>query len=192
MPPSGELRQLRPLKPELPDRSAVFAQSRRTPMSESETKQRRLPPQAQSKQPGVESTMKPPPDSEARHYKAAGKLEGKAALISGGDSGIGKSVAVHFAKEGADVAILYLEETEDALRTRELVEKEGRRCVLMKEILENATSASGPSARPSRPSASSISWSTMPPSSTSPRNFRRSPPSSWSRRSAPTCSACFN
>jgi NAD(P)-dependent dehydrogenase (short-subunit alcohol dehydrogenase family) len=100
-------------------------------MSEAETKKRKLPAQAQAKQPGLESKMRPPPESEARHYKAAGKPEGKAALISGGDSGIGKSVAVHFAKEGADVAILYLEETEDALRTKALIEKEGRRCLLI-------------------------------------------------------------
>lgn len=75
--------------------------------------------------------MRPRPESEARNYKAAGKLAGRVALISGGDSGIGKSVAIHFAKEGADVAIIYLEETKDAARTRSLVEKEGRRCLLI-------------------------------------------------------------
>lgn len=100
-------------------------------MSESQTKPRKLPAQTQAKQPGRETQMRPPPESEARNYKAAGKLEGKVALISGGDSGIGKSVAVHFAKEGADVAILYLEETQDAQRTKALVEKEGRRCLLV-------------------------------------------------------------
>src|SRR5205809_6935507 len=89
-----------------------------------------MPPQAQARQPGHESKMHPRPESEARHYKAAGKLEGKVALISGGDSGIGKSVAIHFAKEGADVAILHLEETDDALRTKNLLEKEGPKCII--------------------------------------------------------------
>jgi NAD(P)-dependent dehydrogenase (short-subunit alcohol dehydrogenase family) len=101
-------------------------------MSEAKAKKRTMPPQAQKKQPGREEEMHPKPESEARGYKAAGKLEGKVALISGGDSGIGKSVAVHFAKEGADVAILYLEENEDADRTRTLIEREGRRCLLLR------------------------------------------------------------
>jgi NAD(P)-dependent dehydrogenase (short-subunit alcohol dehydrogenase family) len=90
-----------------------------------------LPPQRQQKQPGDEAKMRPKPETEARKYKPAGKLNGKVALISGGDSGIGKSVAIHFAKEGADIAIIYLEETKDAARTKSLVEKEGRRCLLL-------------------------------------------------------------
>ena len=90
-----------------------------------------LPRQAQKRQPGVESKMLPQPQSEAQNYRAAGKLEGKAALITGGDSGIGKSVAIHFAKEGADVAIIYLEERKDAERTASLVRAAGRRCLLI-------------------------------------------------------------
>jgi NAD(P)-dependent dehydrogenase (short-subunit alcohol dehydrogenase family) len=86
-----------------------------------------MPAQSQDRQPGRTTEMHPRPEDEGRRYKAAGKLTGRVALISGGDSGIGKAVAVHFAKEGADVAILYLEETEDAERTRAVVEKEGRR-----------------------------------------------------------------
>jgi short chain dehydrogenase len=62
-------------------------------------------------------------------YRAAGKLEGKAALITGGDSGIGRAVAIGFAKEGADVAIVYLDEHEDAASTKALVEEQGRRCL---------------------------------------------------------------
>ena len=96
-------------------------------MSEKQTRQR--PPQEQDRQPGRESLMDPPPKYEGRSDKAGGKLQGRKALITGGDSGIGRAVAVHFAKEGADVAIVYLEETDDAQVTAEAVEAEGRRCL---------------------------------------------------------------
>jgi NAD(P)-dependent dehydrogenase (short-subunit alcohol dehydrogenase family) len=86
-----------------------------------------LPPQTQPKQPGLETKMRPSPESEARRYRAAGKLQGKVVLITGGDSGIGKSVAIHFAKEGASVAFVYLDEHDDALRTATLIEAEGCR-----------------------------------------------------------------
>jgi NAD(P)-dependent dehydrogenase (short-subunit alcohol dehydrogenase family) len=87
------------------------------------------PPQEQDRQPGLRSKMEPKPRSEMRDYRAAGKLEGKAALITGGDSGIGRAVAIGFAKEGADVAIVYLDEHEDAASTKALVEEQGRRCL---------------------------------------------------------------
>ena len=87
------------------------------------------PPQEQDRQPGRRSEMTPKPRAEMRDYRAAGKLEGKAALITGGDSGIGRAVAIGFAKEGADVAILYLDEHEDAASTRGLIEEQGRRAV---------------------------------------------------------------
>ncbi len=87
------------------------------------------PPQHQDIQPGREGRMSPPPQSEAKGYRGSGKLAGKVALITGGDSGIGRSVAVHFAKEGADVAIAYLDEREDAEHTLRLIEAEGRRCL---------------------------------------------------------------
>ena len=87
------------------------------------------PAQKQERQPGREYEMKPRPRSRAHEYRAAGKLEGKSALITGGDSGIGRAVAVAFAKEGADVAIVYLEEHTDADETKRLVEKEGRTCL---------------------------------------------------------------
>lgn len=98
---------------------------------------RSVPPQRQAKQPGDEHKMNPPPESEAKKYKPAGKLKNRVALISGGDSGIGKSVAIHFAKEGANIAIIYLEETKDAVRTRNLVEKEGRKCLLIEGDISN-------------------------------------------------------
>jgi len=89
------------------------------------------PAQKQARQPGVESQMTPRPAAAAAKYKAAGKLQGKVALITGGDSGIGRSVAVHFAKEGADVAIVYLNEHDDARETEQLVKREGRKCLLI-------------------------------------------------------------
>ncbi|MCQ4261592.1 NAD(P)-dependent oxidoreductase [Stutzerimonas stutzeri] len=87
-----------------------------------------LPPQEQP-EPGKEGLMNPRPEYRGEDYKAAGKLEGKTAIITGGDSGIGRSVAVLFAREGADVAILYLDQHQDAEETRKVVEQYGRRCL---------------------------------------------------------------
>jgi NAD(P)-dependent dehydrogenase (short-subunit alcohol dehydrogenase family) len=101
-------------------------------MPKSEKKKRTLPPQSQKRQPGLETKMVPQPEDEGRTYRAAGKLMGKVAIVSGGDSGIGKAVCIHFAKEGADVAILYLNERKDARRTATLVEKQGRRALLIR------------------------------------------------------------
>ncbi|MCW0233819.1 MAG: SDR family oxidoreductase [Ferrovibrio sp.] len=89
-----------------------------------------LPPQHQDSQPGSEGAMTPEPQSFMRRYKPAGKLVGRVAVVSGGDSGIGRAVAIGFAKEGADIAILYLDEHEDAKTTKIAVESEGRRCLL--------------------------------------------------------------
>ena len=90
-----------------------------------------FPPQEQEHQPGVESEMRPRPQTEGRHYRVAGKLQGKVALITGGDSGIGSAAAIAFAKEGAHVAITYLEEQRDAEHTRKLIEQEGRQCLML-------------------------------------------------------------
>src|SRR5436853_7769799 len=90
-----------------------------------------FPAQHQSK-PGLESELEPRPRYEAPAYRGSGKLDGRAALITGGDSGIGRAVAVLFAREGADVAIVYLpEEQSDAEATESAVVAEGRRCLLI-------------------------------------------------------------
>ena len=75
--------------------------------------------------------MTPKPKAEEQNYQPSGKLNGKVALITGGDSGIGRAVAILFAKEGADVAVLYLNEHDDARETQRQVEQEGRRCLLI-------------------------------------------------------------
>ncbi|MDN4605827.1 SDR family oxidoreductase [Paenibacillus sp. F6_3S_P_1C] len=90
-----------------------------------------LPEQRQLRHPGLEKFMVPLPIIENPNYKGSGKLTGKVALITGGDSGIGAAVAIAFAKEGADVAISYLDEHEDANRTKMRIEQLGQRCVLM-------------------------------------------------------------
>lgn len=89
-----------------------------------------MPPQHQDQQPGIESEMHPRPEYEGT-YLAAGKLRGKVALITGGDSGIGRAVALAYAKEGADLAIVYLNEHDDANKTKAEIEREGRKCVLI-------------------------------------------------------------
>ena len=101
-------------------------------MSKSNGQKTRLrPPQKQDRQPGRESEMRPRPAAKKAEYKAAGKLKGRIALITGGDSGIGRAVAIDFAKEGADVCIVYLNEHDDANETKREIEKEGRRSLLI-------------------------------------------------------------
>src|SRR4051794_25940623 len=89
-------------------------------------------PKQQLARPGEEGEMAPEPHDEMRRYAGSRKLEGKVALVTGGDSGIGRAVCVAFAKEGADVAIAYLSEDDDAAHTKSLVEGEGRRAIALR------------------------------------------------------------
>ncbi|WP_203334199.1 SDR family oxidoreductase [Planococcus beigongshangi] len=91
----------------------------------------KVPGQVQERQPGFETEMDPAPDFNKNLAGKAQRLPGKKALITGGDSGIGRAVAVAFAKEGADVAVLYLDEHQDAEETKKLIEQEGRKCILI-------------------------------------------------------------
>ncbi|WP_378738993.1 SDR family oxidoreductase [Nocardia brasiliensis] len=88
-------------------------------------------PEQQQEVPGIQARMNPVPDCGEDRYRGSGKLTGKAAVITGADSGIGRAVAIAFAREGADVLISYLDEDEDAKQVAQLVEQAGRRAVLM-------------------------------------------------------------
>lgn len=90
-----------------------------------------MPAQKQDQQPGLEGEMTPKPSFDNPDYRGSGKLGGKVALITGGDSGIGRAVAVYYAREGADVAIVYLNEHSDAEETKKQVEAEGKRCLVI-------------------------------------------------------------
>lgn len=89
------------------------------------------PRQHQDRQPGLQSPMQPKPRAEMADYRGAGKLLGRVAIVTGADSGIGRAVAIGFAKEGADVAVVYLNEHQDAEETRRYVEATGRRCLTL-------------------------------------------------------------
>ena len=95
-----------------------------------------MPPQNQPT-PGSEAKMDPQPEVIRVNYRGSEKLRGSVALVTGGDSGIGRSAAVHFAREGADVAIVYLSEDQDAEETQRMIEQEGQTCLLLKGDLRD-------------------------------------------------------
>jgi NAD(P)-dependent dehydrogenase (short-subunit alcohol dehydrogenase family) len=93
--------------------------------------EKEIPKQQQSRQPGVESEMKPKPESSPDYYRGGGKLDSKVAIITGGDSGIGRAVGLAFAKEGADIVVVYLNEHGDANETKKQNDHRGRKCKLI-------------------------------------------------------------
>jgi NAD(P)-dependent dehydrogenase (short-subunit alcohol dehydrogenase family) len=99
-------------------------------------KKKTFPKQEQTL-PGYEYKMIPQPEIIRENYRGSQKLQGKVALITGGDSGIGRSVAVHFAREGANIAIVYLKEDKDAKKTKQLVEEEGQQCLIISGDLKD-------------------------------------------------------
>lgn len=102
-------------------------------------KQKKTPPaQQQDHQPGIESKMEPKPKYLRNNYNGSHKLQNKVAVITGGDSGIGRAVGLHFAKEGADIAVVYLNEHDDAMDTKRLIEQEGQECILINGDIGNA------------------------------------------------------
>ncbi|KRB55673.1 SDR family oxidoreductase [Flavobacterium sp. Root186] len=94
-------------------------------------------PEQKQELPGNEHKMNPEPEIIRENYAGSGKLLGKTAFITGGDSGIGRSAAVHFAREGANIAIVYLKEDKDAKETKEMIEKEGQQCLLISGDLKD-------------------------------------------------------
>ena len=122
-------------------------------MEQQDHTQQQQPAQHQERQPGIESEMTPRPRAEDASYRGSGKLQGRVALITGGDSGIGRAVAILFAQEGADVALVYLNEHDDAAETKRRVEATGRRCATFagdigqeafcREVVERTVAALG-------------------------------------------------
>ncbi len=149
----------------------------------------KLPAQHLAK-PGREADLALAPQFMAPDYRGSGKLEGFAAIVTGGDSGIGRAVAVLFAREGADVTIAYLDEHDDAAETQALHRGRGQALpARRRRRQEGEVRAEGRRQDASMPSAGSTCSSTTPPSRSTPTRSRTSPTSVSRRRSAPTSSA---
>ena len=120
-------------------------------------------PSQQQRPPGHQSEMDPVPDCGEESYRGSGRLEGRIALITGGDSGIGRAVAIAYAREGADVVISYLDEHDDARGTAELVEQAGRQVLLVPGTWLRPSMAGRSCGRRSSGSGGSTSWSATRP-----------------------------
>ncbi len=115
-------------------------------------------PEQQQPMPGSSAEMDPQPDYGETSYRGSGRLAGKKTIITGADSGIGRAVALAFAREGADVLVSYYNEHEDAKETQRLVEDAGRRCILVPGDIKDPAHCRASSARRWKHSAASTFW----------------------------------
>jgi hypothetical protein len=145
-------------------------------------------PEQHKHKPGLERELKPRPEYLAPDYEGSGKLADMTALITGADSGIGRAVAVLYAREGADVAIVYLSSDEDAEETRAAVENEGRRCLLIKgDVTDPEFCESAVEQVVDEFGKLSRYWSTTPPSRAMPKSWKTFPRNISTRRCTPIC-----
>ncbi|MDQ6648488.1 MAG: SDR family oxidoreductase [Pseudomonadota bacterium] len=135
-PPTATAERQRKIQAETDSKDAAAkgkkSSSKKVAQASTRTKPENPLPKQHQRKPGLESELNPRPQFMAPGYTGSGKLAGRSAIITGGDSGIGRAVAVLFAREGADVAIVYLNEDSDAEETRDHVEAEGQRCLLIR------------------------------------------------------------
>jgi hypothetical protein len=150
------------------------------------------PPFPAQKQPTPGSTdaMQPRPDHGETSYKGSGKLKGMKAVITGGDSGIGRAVAIAFAPEGADVVVAFLNETEEATEVKKLIEQEGRKALLVPATCRTPSIAEKSSRRRWTVSAASTSSSTMRPTRPRSRTSATYRTRNGRRPSGPTSIRC--
>jgi NAD(P)-dependent dehydrogenase (short-subunit alcohol dehydrogenase family) len=154
-------------------------------------KKKQRPKQEQPRQPGREHAMTPRPKAQDEKHRGSGKLDDKVALITGGDSGIGRAVAIAFAKEGGDMAVAYLNEHRDAKETKRLVEEQGGKCILVPgDIGDEKFCATAVAQTVKELGGLDILVNNAAEQHPKSRS-RRSRPSNWKRLFAPTFFRCF-